>query len=206
MKHLHKTIQPSLAMLLLFIGTVALLRVPNAAHYSWLANYTALGAMALFGGAYFRSPIKAMLFPLLTLLVSDLIICNWVFDGKYGFIYSGWYVVYGIFLLIVGIGRYLLQKVNLPRLLGSSVVAALLHWFLADGAVWLGGGTDLRTMLPLSKDWPGLLQCYTQGFPFMKNFLLGTITYSLLMFGLFEWLKAARPHLVLLPVKSSSNE
>lgn len=199
-------LQPSFAILLLFIGTVALLRVPNAAHYTWLANFTPIGAMALFGGAYFKSPVKALLFPLLTLFISDLIICNLVFDGKYGFIYSGWYVVYGIFLLIVLLGRWILQKVNLARILGSGIVAALLHWGIADGAVWLGGGTDLRTMTPLSKDLPGLIQCYTQGFPFMKNFLLGTIAYSVLLFGLFEWIKTSRPHLVLLPAKSNTHE
>lgn len=201
----QQSLQPSFKMLLLFICTVALLRVPNAAHYSWLANFTPIGAMALFGGAYFKSPSKALLFPLLTLFISDLIICNLVFDGKYGFIYSGWYVVYGIFLLIVLVGRCLLQKVNLVRILGSGIIAALLHWFIADGAVWLGGGTDLRTMTPLSKDVAGLIQCYTQGFPFMKNFLLGTVAYSLLLFGLFEWMRASRPQLVLQQVKSDTH-
>lgn len=201
----EQSIQPSFLMLLLLISAVALLRVPNAAQYSWLANFTPIGAMALFGGAYFKSPAKALLFPLLTLFISDLIICNLVFDGKYGFIYSGWYVVYGIFLLIVLLGRWILQKVNLARIFGSGIVAALLHWFIADGAVWLGGGTDLRTMTPLSKDVVGLVQCYTQGFPFMKNFLLGTVAYSLLLFGLFEWIKASRPHLVLQQAKSNTH-
>lgn len=201
----QQKVQPSFILLLLFISTVALLRVPNAAQYSWLANFTPIGAMALFGGAYFKSPAKALLFPVLTLFISDLIICNVVFDGKYGFIYSGWYIVYGIFLLIVLIGRILLQKVNFIRIIGTAVLAALLHWFIADGAVWLGGGTDLRTMTPLSKDVAGLVQCYTQGFPFMKNFLLGTVAYSLLLFGLFEWIKASRPHLVLQQAKSKTH-
>lgn len=201
----QQKVQPSFILLLLFISTVALLRVPNAAQYSWLANFTPIGAMSLFGGAYFKSPAKAFLFPLLTLFISDLIICNLVFDGKYGFIYNGWYVVYGIFLLIVLVGRILLQKVNFTRIIGSAVLAALLHWFIADGAVWLGAGTDLRTMTPLSKDVAGLVQCYTQGFPFMKNFLLGTVAYSLLLFGLFEWIKASRPHLVLQQAKSNTH-
>lgn len=201
----EQSLQPSFKMLLLFICTVALLRVPNAAHYTWLANFTPIGAMALFAGAYFKSPLKALLFPLLTLFISDLIICNLVFDGKYGFIYNGWYVVYGIFLLIVLVGRWLLQKVNLVRILVSGMIAALLHWMIADGAVWLGGGTDLRTMTPLSKDVAGLVQCYTQGFPFMKNFLLGTVAYSSLLFGLFEWMKVSRPHLVLQPAKSNTH-
>jgi hypothetical protein len=31
----------------------------------------------------------------------------------------------------------------------------------------------------------------------MKNFLLGTLVYSGIMFGAFEWMKQAKPSLVL---------
>jgi hypothetical protein len=76
-------------------------------------------------------------------------------------------------------------------------MAALTHWLLADFTVWVSGGIDLRTMLPLSKDGAGLLQCYIQGFPFMLNFLAGTIVYGLMMFGSFEWMKTKNPALKL---------
>ena len=68
---------------------------------------------------------------------------------------------------------------------------------LADFVVWVFGGTDLRTMQPLIRDVNGLVQCYIQGFPFMRNFLAGTIVYSGIMFGAFEWLKLKKPTLAL---------
>jgi hypothetical protein len=175
---------------MLFMVAVAAMRIPNAAQLTAWANFTPIGAMGLFGGAYFNSKWKAFAFPLLTLFASDLIINMLVFGGKYGVMYSGWYIIYGIFALIVLFGKWLIKKVSVKNVVIASVVAALSHWLIADFTVWIGGGTDLRTMTPLTKDWPGLIQCYAQGFPFMRNFLAGTLVYSGIMFGVFEWMKA----------------
>jgi hypothetical protein len=194
---LKEKINPRFAVLMLFIIAIAAMRIPNAAQVTPWSNFTPIGAMALFGGGYFSRQWKAILFPLLTLLVSDLIIQAFIFDGEYGVLYSGWYWIYGIFVLITFIGKWMIKKVNIKNVVLAAVVASLSHWLLADFSVWAGGGTDLRTMTPLSRDWAGLLQCYTQGFPFMRNFLAGTLIYSGIMFGAFEWIKAKRPALKL---------
>lgn len=149
--------------------------------------------MGLFGGAYFTKPWKAILFPLLTLLVSDLIIQAFVYNGKYGIMYNGWYWIYGIFTVITLIGKWIIKKVTVKNVFVAAIIASLTHWLVADFTVWAAGGTDLRTMTPLSRDWAGLQQCYYQGLPYMKNFLLGTLVYSGIMFGAFEWIKIRRP-------------
>ena len=192
-----KKINPRFAVLLLLMIVVATMRIPNAAQVTPWANFTPIGAMGLFGGAYFTSKWKAFAFPLLTLLVSDLIINLFVFDGKYGAMYSGWYVIYGVFTLIVFYGKWILQKVSVKNVIIASVVAAVSHWLIADFTVWMAGGTDLRTMAPLTKNWAGLVQCYAQGFPFMKNFLMGTLVYSGILFGGFELAKQRFPVLKL---------
>jgi hypothetical protein len=188
-------INPRFAVLALFMVAVAAMRIPNAAQLTPWANFTPIGAMGLFGGAYFTRKWKTFAFPLLTLLVSDLVINVVVFDGKYGAMYSGWYIIYGIFALIVLFGKWMMKKVTVKNVVLASVAAAVSHWLIADFTVWIGGGTDLRTMTPLTKDWAGLMQCYAQGFPFMKNFLAGTLVYSGVMFGAFEWMKAKSPSL-----------
>ena len=177
---------PRIAVLLLLMITVAAMRIPNAAQLTPWANFTPIGAMGLFGGAYFTSKWKAIAFPILTLLVTDLIINRFVFGGRYGIMYSSWYIIYGIFVLIVFFGKWLLKKVAVKNILFASIVAAVSHWLIADFTVWIGGGMDLRTMTPLAKNWAGLLQCYTQGFPFMKNFLMGNLVYCGVLFGGFE--------------------
>lgn len=134
-------------------------------------------------------------FPLLTLFISDIAINVFVHHGKYGVMYSGWYWIYGIFFLITYVGKMLIKKVTVINVLISGITVSLLHWLIADFLVWIGGGTDLRTMQPLSKDFAGLMQCYLQGFPFMKNFMAGTLLYSCMMFGIVEWMYAKKSSL-----------
>lgn len=190
-------INPRFALLAILMVAVAAMRIPNAAQLTPWANFTPIGAMGLFGGAYFTKSWKAIAFPILTLLISDLVINTVVFGGKYGILYNGWYVIYGIFILIVFVGKCILKNVSFKNVLGASLVAALSHWLIADFTVWIGGGTDLRTMLPLAKNWTGLLQCYVQGFPFMRNFLIGNLVYSGILFWSFQWAEQRFPQLKL---------
>ncbi|MEY3821166.1 MAG: hypothetical protein RL337_1347 [Bacteroidota bacterium] len=190
-------INPRFTVLALFMIAVAAMRIPDSAQLTPWSNFTPIGAMGLFGGAYFSKNWKAVLFPLLTLFASDLIIQYFVLHGKYGIMYSGWYWIYGIFIIITLMGKWLIKTITVKNVLVSATIAALTHWLLADFTVWVSGGIDLRTMLPLSRDWAGLLQCYIQGFPFMLNFLAGTLVYSLMMFGSFEWMKSRNPALKL---------
>jgi len=190
-------INPRFTVLALFMIAVAAMRIPDSAQLTPWSNFTPIGAMGLFGGAYFSKNWKAVLFPLLTLFASDLIIQYFVLHGKYGIMYSGWYWIYGIFIIITLMGKWLIKIITVKNVLVSATIAALTHWLLADFTVWVSGGIDLRTMLPLSRDWAGLLQCYIQGFPFMLNFLAGTLVYSLMMFGSFEWMKSRNPALKL---------
>lgn len=188
---------PRILVLVVMMVGAAAMRIPNAAQLTLWANFTPIGAMGLFGGAYFTSKWKAYAFPLITLLVSDLIINLFIFDGKYGVMYGKWYIIYGIFALIVFFGKILIKKVNIHNIVLASVIAALSHWLIADFTVWMGGGTDLRTMLPLTKNWAGLIQCYAQGFPFMKNFMMGNLVYSGILFGAFQFAEWRYPILKL---------
>lgn len=190
-------INPRFGVLLLFIVLTAVLRVATSGQFTPLSNFTPIGAMALFGGAYFGAKGKAYIFPLLTLLISDLLINTVVFRGQYGVMYGGWYWIYGVFALAVWYGQTLLKTVSIRNVAGAALLAALSHWLIADFSVWLGGGLDLRTNTPLTRDWAGLQQCYIQGFPFMRNFLTGTLVYSALLFGGFEWLQARYPRLTI---------
>ncbi|MEN9569254.1 MAG: hypothetical protein RL172_485 [Bacteroidota bacterium] len=188
-----KKINPRFSVLLLLITAFAAMRIPNAAQLTPWSNFSPVGAMGLFGGAYFSNRYKAFVFPLLTLLLSDLVINLLVFKGQYGAMYNGWYIIYGIFILIVLLGKWLIKNVTIKSVVLAAVSAALLHWLLADFSVWISGGTDLRTMTPLAKNWDGLMQCYAQGFPYMKNFLLGNLLYATVMFGCFEMLQYKYP-------------
>lgn len=190
------TFNPRLLILLAIIILAAAIRIPNAAQTVPWAHVTPIGAIALFGGAYFKS-WKAFVFPMLALLISDLAIDNLVFQGKHGILHRGWYKPYISFLLIILLGKLIIQKVTVKNVVIASVCAAVMHWLIVDFGVWLGGGRDLRTMLPLSRDFSGLVQSYIQGLPFLRVFLTGTLIYGGIMFGIFEWLKRKNPILQL---------
>lgn len=167
---------------MIIVGT---LRVFSAAEPTAWSSFTPIGAMALFGGAYFNQRWKSFAFPLLTLFVGDVIIHTVIYDG----LYEGRPLIYLAFSIIVLIGIHVIRKVTIRKVGIASFLSTLSFWLIADFAVWFGGGIDTRTQLPLSRDVEGLLQCYWQGFPFMINFLLGTLFYSAVMFGLFEWMQ-----------------
>lgn len=182
-----KKINPSFKLVLLIIIVLAIIRIPNAANFTWLSNFSPMGAIALFGGAYFKNRWKAIMLCLSVLFLSDLFISAVIFKNQYGLIYSGWYWIYSIFVLIIFIGNWIIKKVHVKNILLASTLSALCHWLIADFTVWLSGGLNIITQQPLTKDWQGLLQCYIQGFPFMRNFLFGTMIYSFIAFGIFEF-------------------
>lgn len=131
------------------------------------ANFTPIGAIALFSGFYFKNKNYALL-PLITLALSDLVI-----SGYYGPVM---FYVYGSFLLTFFIGRFLLRSNSSSnRILISSLSTSLLFFIITNFAVWFHG-----TMY--SKDLTGLMTCYFAAIPFFRNTLLGDLFYNLTFF------------------------
>ena len=141
-------------------------------------NFTAIGAIALFGGAYFNRKSLAFAVPLIAMFLSDLII---------GF-HPGMYAVYLSFILIVMIGMLLSNKKKIGSIFLASVGAAVLFFIITNFAQWI---TD-----PLyTKNLSGLITCYVAGIPFFGNTLFGDLFFSGVLFGLFELAKVKFPPL-----------
>lgn len=188
----RQTIQPRIFILLLIVLAAATMRVLNATAVVPWANFPIIGAVAIFSGSYFARS-RAIMISLLTLLVSDIIINLGIYSGKFGVLTGGWYWTYFIFFLIVFVDWLLLRKQTVQRFVIASVASALMHWLLSDLMLWINGSTDLRTMKPLSRGIDGLIQCYIQGIPFLRNYLVGTLVYGAIMFGIFELIKRRNP-------------
>ncbi|WP_379091679.1 DUF6580 family putative transport protein [Pedobacter sp. UC225_65] len=65
-------------VLLLFMLLIVGLRViaPLSPDFKSIANFSGIGAVALFGGAYFKNTISAFLLPVLVLLISRSRACR----------------------------------------------------------------------------------------------------------------------------------
>ena len=146
-------------------------------------NFTPVIAIAIFGGKFFNNRSLAILLPLLTLWVSDLILNNFIFNYYESFIffYPGFLWQYFPVICITLIGRYLLKKISILRLLGLSVSSSLIFYLISNFGVFIS--TSLYT-----KDLSGLIICYTAALPFFYGTLSSTVIYTFSLFGLKELL------------------
>lgn len=176
---------PRTALLLLIIVIVAVLRLATSfsSELGPLALFTPIGAMALFGGAYFNGYVKPFAFPLATLFISDVILSFTVLAPfRSGLLYSGWYWTYAAFALMVVVGKLIVKDVTIKHLAIGIVTVTLIHWLVSD----IGGclkENNVNNMLAVYG------QRLVTAIPYELRFLAATTIYSAIMFGSFEWLQ-----------------
>lgn len=180
MKAANKLTMQTPVVLLFILATAAFRVVVNASYdISALANFSPLGAMALFGGAFFNRRWQAGFLPVGTLFLSDVILQQTVYaQYSNGLLYSGWMWVYGAFLLMVIAGRLLLRNVTAGRFLSAVLVTVLIHWIVTDIGVWAGSKIYAQNL-------GGFMACLVAAIPFELRFLAGTLVYGAVLFGGF---------------------
>lgn len=174
------------SVLVLFIVLVSIYRLLP---HPW--NLAPVGAMALFGGAYFSNKLAAFLVPLISLWVSDIILNNLIFSQYFnGFtlFYDGFVWQYSSFLAITLLGMTLQNRVKPITLLGASLAGSLFFYLISNFGVWASG-----TMYPAN--FSGLVSCYVAGLPFLKPTVLGDLVFNIVLFGSFEFLQSRFPKL-----------
>tara|TARA_X000000368_G_scaffold85568_1_gene64936 strand:+ start:1560 stop:2114 length:555 start_codon:yes stop_codon:yes gene_type:complete len=150
-----------------------------------IPNFTPVGAIALFGGVYFKNKFHAFLITISSLFISDLIINNFFLSHyfkEFTLFYSGFLWQYLSFILIILIGIFSLKKFNFKKLIISTIASSLVFFIITNFGVWINGSL-------YSKDLIGLVLCYTMAIPFYKGTLLGFLFYSFLLFGIAEFFK-----------------
>ena len=167
-------------VLILMIVAAGAFRLVSYKYPYVLSNFTPVGAIALFGGAYFTDKWKAYLVPLLTLFLSDIAL-NYLYTSKLVLFYSGSFWVYLCFAIMVFIG-FAIKKINVVNVLGASLLAPTVFFLLSNFITWSGLAGGLRGLdRPLT--FEGLLLAYGDGLPFYKGGLLSTVIFSTLLFG-----------------------
>ena len=161
-----------LALLTAIAAAAALRLVPHP------PNFTPIGAMALFSGAYFGRRALAFAAPLGAMLVSDALI---------GF-HSGMPFVYASVAVIALLGWLALSRVTVLRLAGAAIASSILFFVVTNFGTWLLSG-----MYPLNG--AGLAACYVAAIPFFQNTVAGDLFYTGVLFGGFALLERAVPML-----------
>ncbi|MDX2001181.1 MAG: DUF6580 family putative transport protein [Chitinophagales bacterium] len=153
-------------------------------------NFAPIGAMALFGGAYFVDKRLAFLLPLAVMLASDLMLDFLYSIGLRAFsgLHSEIIFVYIGFLAIAGIGRLLQQRLNIVTIAAATISSSLVFFLISNFGSYLS--------MNEYQGWQGLLQCYVAAIPFFRNTFFGDLFYVTLLFGCFELLKYRFPRIV----------
>lgn len=139
-------------------------------------NFTPVGALALFGGAYFLHRRAAFAVPLFAMLVSD---------GILGATRYGWTVlrfmpvVYICFTATVAIGMLLRKRRTALSVAGAALSSSALFFAVTNFAVWYSGALYPRTAA-------GFAECYVAALPFFQNTVAGDLFFSAILFGGFE--------------------
>ena len=166
-------------VLILMIVAAAAMRLVSYKFPYVLSNFTPVGAIALFGGAYFTDKWKAYIVVLITLFASDILI-NYLYTSKWVLWYNGSFWVYLAFAIMVLIGS-LIKKVNIASVGLASLASVLVHWLLTD-IPSVGS-----TLYPHT--WAGYGQSLIAAIPFERNMVLGDIVFCAVLFGGFELAK-----------------
>ncbi|WP_258103812.1 DUF6580 family putative transport protein [Marinoscillum sp. MHG1-6] len=156
-------------------------------------NFTALAAVALFSGFYFRSYWSAIV-PLAAVFISDLFI---------GFYSPGVMVlVYGAWVLTMMIGRWnwgtsQTRMGTVLKLAGKALMASGSFYLISNLGVWLFSGMYTLNIT-------GLIECYVLAIPFFRQTIMGDLFYTALVFGTYFlaiYLSEDKKEVVAVPVK-----
>jgi hypothetical protein len=160
-----------LVLLSAIVAAAALRLVPHP------PNFTPIGAMALFAGAYLgKRGAIALVAPLGALLLSDLVL---------GF-YAGMATVYFSTALVVVIGWLALQRRTAMRVTGAAIASSVVFFVLTNFGMWVSSGFYPQT-------WAGLQACYIAAIPFFQNSVAGDLFFSAILFGGFALIERKVP-------------
>lgn len=148
-------------------------------------------AMAIFGGAVFGRHRWALLLPILSLFLSDLLFHVLYLNGQApvpGF-YPGQFSNYVLFALLTLFGS-LMKKRNPLNITLFTISGSILYFLASNFLVWQAGAGYARP-----KTFDGLMMCYADGLAFYReygvikgfagNFIIGDLFWVAVLFGAY---------------------
>ena len=147
-------------------------------------NFTAIGAVSLFGAAFAQRRSIAIIIPYLVMLLSDMILNNVIYARMYPddyshfiFLYRGALWSYAAFGIIVIFGYSLFRGgIDMTKVIFGALGSSIIFFLLSNFGVWAS-----TNAYPVN--FAGLMTCYAAGLPFLVNQVMGDLFYSLILFG-----------------------
>lgn len=143
-----------------------------------IANVTPLTSMSLLAGAML-SRKQSLLVILVTMLFSDIaigLLFHYPLFGAWSiFTYSG-------FALITVFGSRLTLQTKVMNAIGMLVISTLFFWIWTNFGAWLLSGMYPRTI-------SGFWTCYVMALPFLRNALIGSLIWFVVLFSCFRMIR-----------------
>jgi hypothetical protein len=160
--------------LMTLLGLILVAAFSRLIPHPW--NFTAIGAIALFGGSFVPSKKLSLVLPWAALILSDLVL---------GF-HSTMVFVYAAFTLNVLIGWGLRDNQTPVKVTSYALLSSSLFFLITNFGVWAMGG-----MYPMTTS--GLVSSYVAAIPFFDNQIYGDLFFSGVLFGGYAYLRKVLP-------------
>ncbi|MBN1183599.1 MAG: hypothetical protein JXB49_15015 [Bacteroidales bacterium] len=186
MKNEKRSYRFGLVLLLIIVAAVSRM-------FPHPANFTPIGAIALFGAAYLKRRWLAVAIPLVSIFLSDVILNNTLYaqyNNGFTLFYNGFAFTYAAIALVTLMGFITLRKIKVANVLLSGLGASVIFFLVSNLGAWVAFPTYPHT-------GAGLMACYAAGIPFFKYTLLSNLMYSAILFGAFELVQKYVPVLQL---------
>jgi len=156
------------------------------------SGFSPVIAIALFSGMMIKDKSKLFILPLIAVLASDLAIQGLHALGyfPYAGFYKGQWLNYSFLLLATLIGVAVKGRSYTGLLLGA-IAAPTVFFLVSNFSVWASSAGFY------TKDFQGLMTCYTAALPFYKNALMATLLFVPVIMFVYTSVVKNRPALTL---------
>lgn len=168
----------------LIVFTVAM----RVAPHPW--NFVPVGAVALFGGATFRSRWLAFLIPLAAMFIAD--VCLALMHG-YDVFTPTMALVYGCYACYVMLGFGLRSRRKPLPIAGAALTGGIVFYLVTNLAAWWALSTGTGALY--TRDLSGVMNSYIQALPYFGNHLLGDAVFCAMLFGALAFAESKYPAL-----------
>ena len=145
-------------------------------------NFSPIAAIGLFGAAHFAKKWHAFLVTLLGIWLSDLVINNYIYNSsgsEFVWFYSGFYWQYISYVLIILCGSLIFKNsISISNTLSGVISSSGIFFFISNFGVW-------ATSSMYAKNFPGLVNCYIAGIPFISNTIISDLLFTTVLFGTY---------------------
>jgi hypothetical protein len=175
-----------------FFTVLLFILIAGASRFLPFHNFTALGAISLFGAAHFNKKWFAIIITIVAAWLTDLFVNNVLYASQFPtftWFYQGFYWQYISYALIAIAGFFILKKVTIPTVLTGALASIVIFFLVSNFGVWVSATSSYP------KTITGLMECYAAAIPFVKGTILGDLIYSTVLFGGFALAQSQVPAL-----------